>query len=179
MPWRYAWTRSPQPDSLHPFLTFPHVPLLRIMLRLYITTPLCRSFLRYTQCHTAVCFQTRRRVRLQCWEFDWDANGNLMIRTISTNAPRHHIHTLLRPGMTAAEMNRNGTRLKDIAAEIDDDVIKLVSKPNRMDDNFNLRRLVNSVPGSRSGYKPIIAHNTGAEGQVSRTQHGTSSPVAT
>ncbi|KAF8581457.1 Pentafunctional AroM protein [Ramaria rubella] len=77
----------------------------------------------------------------------------------------------------SGKMKWNGAYLKEryaSAAEVGD-IIKIVGKADRMDDNFSLRQFVKSVSGS--GYKPLIAINMGAEGQVSRILNSTFSPV--
>ncbi|KAF8528456.1 aromatic amino acid family biosynthesis-like protein [Hysterangium stoloniferum] len=55
------------------------------------------------------------------------------------------------------------------------DIIKIVGKANTIEDNFALRQFAASVTGP--GFKPLIAINMGAEGQISRILNKTFSPV--
>ncbi|KAJ8457410.1 hypothetical protein ONZ45_g18323 [Pleurotus djamor] len=56
------------------------------------------------------------------------------------------------------------------------DIIKIVGKANRIQDNFDLFNFVSKVSSSPDA-KPILAINMGTEGQISRVLNKTFSPV--
>jgi pentafunctional AROM polypeptide len=66
-------------------------------------------------------------------------------------------------------------REKYAIAAANGDIIKIVGKANTITDNFTLRQFAASVTGP--GFKPLIAINMGAEGQISRILNKTFSPV--
>lgn len=71
--------------------------------------------------------------------------------------------------------NSSDLKAKYTAATELGDIVKIVGKANKLEDNFSLRQFVASVTGPES--KTLLAINMGAEGQISRILNTSFTPV--